>query len=170
MYLHKCRTGFNSIDADRICTLHGRILALKQDQDHIHYKVTWPQKPLTPPMSEDLEKDDTEDLLRHYFSLEVDLKELYEYWSEVDANFRRRAPNFGGVRILNQDPWETLLAFICSSNNNIPRISQMVCSSLTLSPEFWLTNPRYTSYVNITAHCLVMSTTKPCMTFRDPHT
>ena len=30
------------------------------------------------------------------------------------------------MRILRQDPWECLIAFICSANNNIPRISQNV--------------------------------------------
>jgi len=30
------------------------------------------------------------------------------------------------VRILKQDAWEALVGFICSSNNNISRISQMV--------------------------------------------
>lgn len=33
---------------------------------------------------------------------------------------------FTGVRILRQDAWEALVGFICSSNNNIARISQMV--------------------------------------------
>ena len=33
---------------------------------------------------------------------------------------------FAGVRILRQDAWEALVGFICSSNNNIARISQMV--------------------------------------------
>jgi hypothetical protein len=109
----------------RVCTLHGRILALKQDPSHLHYKVTWPEQPLTPPSSADVQ-DDTESLLRNYFNLSLDLKSLYEHWSDVDPNFRKRAPEFAGVRILNQDAWETLLGFICSSNNNISRISQMV--------------------------------------------
>ncbi|CAM1506639.1 Fc.00g062800.m01.CDS01 [Cosmosporella sp. VM-42] len=110
----------------RICTLHGRILSLKQDSTHLHYKVTWPEKPLAPiapPASN--AKDDTEALLRYYFTLNLDLASLYEQWSSADPNFRKRAPEFTGVRILSQDSWEALLCFICSSNNNISRISQM---------------------------------------------
>ncbi|KAL7936190.1 N-glycosylase/DNA lyase [Trichoderma chlorosporum] len=114
------------------CTLHGRILSLKQDATHLHYKVTWPEqfaKTLSPgSSSKDVpsEKDDTEDLLRHYFSLNIDLASLYQQWSKDDPNFRKKAPQFTGVRILNQDAWEALICFICSSNNNISRISQMV--------------------------------------------
>ncbi|KAK1636513.1 8-oxoguanine DNA-glycosylase [Colletotrichum phormii] len=112
------------------CTLYGRIVSLKQDSTHLHYKVTWPTKPtypLTPPTFDgEASGDDTEDLLRHYLSLKLDLKSLYEEWSKADANFRKRAPEFGGVRMLSQDAWEALICFICSSNNNISRISQMV--------------------------------------------
>lgn len=115
-----------STNFHRVCTLHGRILALKQDPTHLHYKVTWPVQPLTPPPSDSSNDDDTEALLRNYFNLNLDLKSLYEHWSEVDPNFKKRAPEFAGVRILNQDAWEALLGFICSSNNNISRISQMV--------------------------------------------
>ncbi|EGR51013.1 uncharacterized protein TRIREDRAFT_40945, partial [Trichoderma reesei QM6a] len=68
---------------------------------------------------------DTEDLLRHYFNLNIDLASLYRQWSKDDPNFRKKAPQFTGVRILNQDAWEALICFICSSNNNISRISQM---------------------------------------------
>jgi N-glycosylase/DNA lyase len=31
-----------------------------------------------------------------------------------------------GVRVVRQDPWECLISFICSSNNNIARITQML--------------------------------------------
>ena len=51
---------------------------------------------------------------------------LYEQWASADSNFAKKAPKFGGVRILKQDAWEALVGFICSSNNNISRISQMV--------------------------------------------
>jgi N-glycosylase/DNA lyase len=31
-----------------------------------------------------------------------------------------------GVRVLNQDKWETLLCYLASSNNNIPRIHKLM--------------------------------------------
>ena len=73
-----------------------------------------------------LNEDDTGALLRHYFNLDPNLTQLYEQWSAADPNFRKKAPKFTGVRILKQDAWEALVVFICSSNNNIARISQMV--------------------------------------------
>lgn len=64
--------------------------------------------------------------MNHYFNLEPNLAQLYDQWAASDANFRKKAPKFTGVRILRQDPWEALIGFICSSNNNISRISSMV--------------------------------------------
>lgn len=112
----------------RLCTLHGRLVTLKQDASHLHYRVLWPEKVVKIEGQEapSVQVDDTEALLRHYLSLKVDLETLYAKWSQVDPNFRKHAPKFTGVRILNQDAWETLISFICSSNNNISRISQMV--------------------------------------------
>ncbi|KAH6675607.1 DNA glycosylase [Halenospora varia] len=115
--------------------LHGRILSLKQDATHLHYRSIRPASalPLTPPASsratqaESLgDGEDTEALVKHYLNLSPDLSSMYEQWSSADPNFKKRAPKFTGVRILKQDPWEALLGFICSSNNNISRISQMV--------------------------------------------
>lgn len=131
----RCGQSFRwrKIDDEWICTLHGRILSLKQDSTSVHYSVAWPEgrlkeAPTSSPLrdSKVLLEDDTEALLRHYFSLDLNLSNLYDQWSSVDPNFRKKAPTFTGVRILNQDAWEALIAFICSSNNNISRISQMV--------------------------------------------
>lgn len=129
--------------------LRGRIVSLKQDSTHLHYRVTWPPATtglLTPLASlpsarpspltgqdkdSDADEDDTPSLLHDYFALSHSLSSLYTQWAASDANFARRAPAFTGIRILNQDAWEALVAFICSSNNNISRISQMVLKLCT---------------------------------------
>ena len=118
------------------CALHGRILSLHQDSTHLHYHATFPQHleaPPTPPSSAPdsiadgpTDNDDTEALVYHYLNLAPDLTSLYQQWSTADTNFKKKAPRFAGVRILRQDAWEALVGFICSSNNNILRISQMV--------------------------------------------
>ncbi|KAF2464996.1 DNA glycosylase [Lindgomyces ingoldianus] len=111
-----------SADDEWSCALHGRILSFRQDALYLHYRAIYPPSTLhTPPHD-----DDTPTLVKHYFNLEPDLCKLYSQWAASDANFKKRAPKFAGVRILRQDPWEALIGFICSSNNNISRISQMV--------------------------------------------
>ena len=109
--------------------LHGRVLSLRQDAEALHYRVAYPF-PATalssPPPSHAPTDDGTLALVTHYFNLKPDLGKLYEHWAASDANFKRRAPKFTGIRILRQDAWEALIGFICSSNNNISRISGMV--------------------------------------------
>lgn len=110
--------------------LHNRILSLHQDPEFLYYRSFPPSaiqsssSPPTPP-SEDTDAE-TLELVRHYLNLTPNLTDLYAQWSASDANFAKKAPKFTGVRILRQDAWEALVGFICSSNNNIARISQMV--------------------------------------------
>lgn len=70
--------------------------------------------------------DEAYAIITHYLNLTSNLTDLYQQWSDSDPNFKKKAPNFTGIRILRQDAWEALVSFICSSNNNIVRISQMV--------------------------------------------
>jgi N-glycosylase/DNA lyase len=115
--------------------LHGRILSFRQDPEYVHYRAIFPPNAYTTPPASDVsstaasvapDEDDTLALVKHYFNLGPNLGQLYEQWATADGNFKKRAPKFAGVRILRQDPWEALIGFICSSNNNITRISQMV--------------------------------------------
>lgn len=114
--------------------LHNRILSLHQDPEYLYYRAipptSQPNLP-TPPASHapsvaGAEDDDILALVEHYLNLKPNLTELYKQWSAADANFAKKAPKFTGVRILRQDAWEALVGFICSSNNNISRISQMM--------------------------------------------
>ncbi|KAL7551996.1 hypothetical protein ACHAWF_015210 [Thalassiosira exigua] len=72
--------------------------------------------------------DGAGDDLRRYFRLETPLAPLYKEWSKSDARLSKIAKAIPGVRIVRQDPLECLFSFICSSNNNIPRIAKMLAS------------------------------------------
>lgn len=64
-----------------------------------------------------------------YFRLEISLHVLHARdWLPRDPRFKAYAPQ--GIRMLAQEPWETLVSFICSSNNNISRITKM-CHNLS---------------------------------------
>ena len=46
--------------------------------------------------------------------------------SKIDNNMKTSI-NYGeGIRLLNQDLWETIISFIISANNNIPRIKGII--------------------------------------------
>jgi N-glycosylase/DNA lyase len=65
--------------------------------------------------------------MRNYFQLdETPLKALYQEWSKACSRLATIAKCIPGLRIIDQDPWECLVSFICSSNNNIPRITKML--------------------------------------------
>ncbi|CAG0879782.1 unnamed protein product [Cyprideis torosa] len=61
-----------------------------------------------------------------YFRLETSIANLYDKWAKIDPNFKKVCDVFQGIRVLDQEPVENTISFICSSNNNIPRITQMV--------------------------------------------
>ena len=64
------------------------------------------------------------DRVRHYFRLDLDVESLY--WDFV-RHADELLPMFDkGTRVLRQDPWECLVAYICSQNNSVKRITEIV--------------------------------------------
>lgn len=61
-----------------------------------------------------------------YFDLERDYTQIKEVLSKVDDNLKLSIEYGEGIRILNQDLWETIISFIISANNNIPRIKGII--------------------------------------------
>lgn len=62
----------------------------------------------------------------NYFDLATDYGEIKRSLSAADPIVAQAIEFGGGMRILRQEPWETLVSFILSANNNIPRIKKCV--------------------------------------------
>jgi len=58
-----------------------------------------------------------------YFRLDDNLYSVYERF-KTDERLTHVIQQHWGLRILRQDPWECLIAFICSQNSNIARIAK----------------------------------------------
>ena len=61
-------------------------------------------------------------ILSHYFRLDDDLHAIHGSLIQ-DRRLAEAVQHNPGLRLLRQEPWECLIAFICSQNSNIPRIS-----------------------------------------------
>ena len=80
---------------------------------------------------ENSNKKDIDELWNGYFDLKSDYAAIKNSLS--DGGVMDEAIKFGGgIRILKQEPWETLISFIISSNNNIPRIKKIIEAFCTL--------------------------------------
>ena len=70
-------------------------------------------------------KDDFEGIWRHYFDLDRDYNEIITAISE-DETLKKASEYAHGIRVLNQEPWETLCSFIISQNNYIKRFKGII--------------------------------------------
>ncbi|KAM7253355.1 hypothetical protein ACFE04_025973 [Oxalis oulophora] len=61
-----------------------------------------------------------------FINKDISLSDIWSGFSDSDHRFAELASCFEGVRVLRQDPVECLFQFLCSSNNNIKRITKMV--------------------------------------------
>lgn len=61
-----------------------------------------------------------------YFDLERDYETIKHKLVRIDEHLKTSVEYGAGMRILNQDLWETIISFIISANNNIPRIKGII--------------------------------------------
>lgn len=66
--------------------------------------------------------DDFRNIWKNYLDLDRDYSLIKEELSASDEIMRKAIMGGGGIRILRQELWETMISFIISQNNNIPRI------------------------------------------------
>ena len=67
-----------------------------------------------------------EDEVKYYFDLDRNYEDIKRELSNIDENMSQSIKYGEGIRILNQDLWETIISFIISANNNIPRIKGII--------------------------------------------
>lgn len=89
-----------------------RVIKIKQDGDKLIIRSS--------------NMENIEDVIKKYFDLYEDYGRVESLISKIDTNVNKAVKNTTGIRILNQDFFETLISYIISANNNIPRISKSV--------------------------------------------
>ena len=71
-------------------------------------------------------KEEYEEVWKEYFDLSASYADYARRIDEADE-YLKAAARFGqGIRILRQDVWEMIIAFIISQQNNIPRIKGLI--------------------------------------------
>ena len=95
---------------------------LKGVEYYVHSKSAGTKRRSEAKMKETIEQE-----LTDYLQLSHDMAALADEWSNKgDTRVRVIWDHLPGLRILRQDVVECLFSFICSSNNNIKRITQIL--------------------------------------------
>ena len=95
-----------------IGVIKDRVLKVKQDNEYFYITSN--------------NYDNLEQVVKEYFDLNTDYKKIEEDISKIDNNIKEALKNTSGIRHLKQDYFETLISYIISANNNIPRISKSI--------------------------------------------
>lgn len=90
----------------------GKLLHIMQEKDRI--------------ILFDTDMKDYNNIWKKYFDLGRDYKHIKDYILKNDKRLKEAVETMGGVRILNQDFFETLISFIISQNKQIPHIKKIV--------------------------------------------
>lgn len=102
-------------------------------------------------------KHGIQETVEKYFDLKRDYKQIKERLAKIDKNMATSIQYGQGIRLLNQDLWETIVSFIISANNNIPRIkgiierlSQIYGNRITWQGKNYYTFPTAEQLKNVT--------------------
>ncbi len=77
---------------------------------------------------------DIKTIVNEYFDIDRDYNKIKTQLSKVDTYMKESIEYWHGIRLLNQNLRETIISFIISANNNIPRIKWII---ERLSQKYW---------------------------------
>ena len=99
-------------EGDWYCSVvRGNFIKIQATAQGVEFRsAPWPEASVVP-------------LLQSYFRLDDDINEIYAEICQ-DQRVATMVERYSGLRILRQEPWEALIAFICSANSNLARIHQ----------------------------------------------
>lgn len=100
------------IDDTYVGVIRDRVIKIRQDGNKIYVRSN--------------NEEDLENVVKDYFELNKDYQAIEERISKVDKYVKEAVKNTTGLRHIKQDFFETIISYIISANNNIPRISKSV--------------------------------------------
>ena len=108
----QCFRWDKELDGSYTGVFKGNVMNVKKDGNNVTFKGIC--------------NGDIEEICKDYFDLNTDYEDIKEKLSKIDDNVKTSVGYGSGIRILNQDLWETIISFIISANNNIPRIKGII--------------------------------------------
>lgn len=108
----QCFRWTSSENNEYIGVIEDRVLKVKQEGETL--------------IIESNNEKDLESVVKKYFDLEKDYSQIEKRIIKIDDNIKEAVKNSSGIRHLKQPFFETLISYIISANNNIPRISKSV--------------------------------------------
>lgn len=100
------------LDGYYVGVIKDRVIKIRQDKDYLYVKSN--------------NMENIENVVKDYFELDKDYESIEKRIVNVDDYVKEAIKNTSGLRHLNQDFFETIISYIISANNNIPRISKSV--------------------------------------------
>lgn len=141
-----------------IGVIKNRVLEILEYKNKLDFYISYESK-------EDLKKENIEKIqndLIYYFDLKRDYKKansvIIKNSDKTFKNEMTEAIKTGrGIRILNQDIFETIITYIISANNNIPRIKKIIkklCEKygkrISFNNKIYYTFPNYKDLKGVT--------------------
>lgn len=96
-------------DDEFIVILKDRVISLKEDKDYIEIRSN--------------DENNLEEIVNDYFDLNRDYEEIKNDIVKRDSKMKEAIEFSKGLKMIHQDPFETIISYVISQNNRVPSIA-----------------------------------------------